>query len=80
MIEEPNWDGKMVRYGSVSRLLDGVSTVRAGITDADSSVARFGESDEPSEEILAVAWQASTTILRLATLATARHLPLLTTG
>jgi hypothetical protein len=80
MIEEPNWDGKMDRYGSVSRLLDEVSTVRAGIADADSSVARFGESGEPSEEILAAAWQASATILRLAALATARHLPLSTTG
>jgi hypothetical protein len=80
MIEEPNWDGKTDRYGSVSRLLGEVSTVRAGIADADSTVARFGEFDEPSQQILAAAWQASATILRLATLATARHLPLSKTG
>ena len=80
MIEEANWDGKMDRYGSVSRLLDEVSTVRVGIVEADPSVVHLSESDEPPEETLAAAWQASMTILRLATLAAARHLPLSTTG
>lgn len=80
MIEEPNWNGKMGRYGSIFRLLDEVSAVRAGIADVDPSAARSTESDAASEQILAVAWQTSATILRLATLAIARHLPLWTTG
>lgn len=80
MMEEPNWDGKMARYGSVFRFVDEVSAVRAGIADADPSVARSAESDAESELILAAAWQTSATILRLATLATERHLPLSTTG
>ena len=80
VIEEPDWDGKMARYGSVLRLLDELSSARAGIADADPTVARLGEFAESSEEVLAAAWQASTTIFRLTTLATAKRLPLWTTG
>lgn len=80
MIEEPDWDGDIARYGSVLRLVDEISVVRAAIADADPSVARYSESGEAPEYSLAAAWQTSATILRLAALGTARHLPLWTTG
>jgi hypothetical protein len=80
MIEEPDWDGGVARYGSVFRLVDEITTVRAGIADADPSVTRYMESDEAPQYSLAAAWQTSATILRLAMLATARHLPLRMTG
>jgi hypothetical protein len=38
MIEEPDWDGRAERYGSVPRLVDELTAIRAGITDADPSV------------------------------------------
>jgi hypothetical protein len=80
MFEEPNWDAKMDRYGSVSRLVDEITAVRSAIAEANPSVVRSTEADTASENILAVAWQTSSPILRLAALATAKHLPLLTTG
>jgi hypothetical protein len=80
VIDEPDWDGKPHSYGSVFRFVDEVAAVRAGIADADPSVAGCTESDDPSEQILASAWQTSVTILRLATFATAKRLPLWTTG
>jgi hypothetical protein len=81
MIEEPRWDGKMARYGSVFRLVDKISTVRAAIAVADPAATSFSESDDDAPEYsLAAAWQTSATILRLATVATTRHLPLWTTG
>ncbi len=81
MIEEPDWDGHIARYGSVNRLLDEVTAIRAGITDADPSIVRFNEADADASELtLVAAWQATSTVLRLATLAAERHLPLSTTG
>jgi len=79
MLEEPNWDGKMDRYGSVARLVDEITAVRGAIAEADPSVIRSLEDDVSSEKILSAAWQTSSPILRLAALATAKHLPLLTT-
>jgi hypothetical protein len=80
MLEEPDWDGKMDRYGSVSRLVDDITAVRGAIAEANPSVVRSTEADAAAENILAIAWQTSSPILRLATLATAKRLPLLTTG
>jgi hypothetical protein len=79
MIEEPNWDGKLDRYGSVFQLVDELSTVRAAIADVQPSVIDFPAA-ETSDQVMAAAWQTSNTILRLATIATAKHLPLWTTG
>jgi hypothetical protein len=79
MIEEPNWDGNVHRYGSVFHLVDEVSTVRAAIADVQPSVIDFPAA-ETSDQVMVAAWQASNTILRLATIAAAKHLPLWTTG
>jgi hypothetical protein len=79
MIEEPNWEGHVDRYGSVYHLVDEVTTVRAAIADAQPSVLHSSVA-ETSVQVLVAAWQASTTIVRLATIAAAQHLPLWTTG
>jgi hypothetical protein len=79
VIDEPDWDGKPRSYGSVFHFVDEVAAVRAGIADADPSVVGSTDSDDPPEQILASAWQTSVTILRLATLATDKRLPLWTT-
>jgi hypothetical protein len=79
MIEEPNWEGKLDRYGSVFRLVDEVTTVRAAIADTQPSVIH-SSATSISDKVIVPAWQTSSTILRLATIAAAKHLPLWTTG
>jgi hypothetical protein len=79
MIEEPNWEGKVNRYGSVFHLMDEVTTVRAAITDTQPSVAHATAADT-SDKVIVGAWQTSNTLLRLATIAAAKKLPLWTTG
>jgi hypothetical protein len=79
MIEEPNWDGNLNRYGSVFHFVDEVTTVRAAIVSAQPS-AVHSSATENSDQVMAGAWQTSNTILRLATVAAAKHLPLWTTG
>jgi len=79
MIEEPDWDGKVARYGSVPRLADELTDLRSAITEADPSVERSA-GPEATAHSLAGAWEASATVLRLATIAWERHLPLWTTG
>jgi hypothetical protein len=78
MIEEPNWNGKLDRYGSVFHLVGEITTVRAAMADADPSLIH--SSAQTSDKVIVAAWQTSNTILRLATIATAKHLPLWTTG
>jgi hypothetical protein len=80
MIEEPNWDGHLDRYGSVFRLVEEVTTVRAAIADAQSSVIPSSAAGASTEQVRVAAWQTSNAILRLATIAAAKHLPLWTTG
>ena len=75
MIEEPDWEGAVERYGSVARLLDEITAIRAGIATAHPSVEQSAES-EALEYSLAAAWQTSATVLRLATIAVEKHLPL----
>ena len=79
MIEEPDWDGSVERYGSVPRLLDEITEIRTAIAEADPSVEHTTEQDA-LEHSLAAAWQTSATVLRLVTIAAERHLPLWTTG
>jgi hypothetical protein len=79
MIEEPNWEGKLDRYGSVFHLVDEVITVRAAIADVQPSFVH-ASADETSDKAIFAAWQTSNTILRLAKIAAAKHLPLWTTG
>jgi hypothetical protein len=79
MIEEPNWEGRLDRYGSVFHLVDELTVVRAGIVDAQPSVIH-SPAREGSGKVIASAWQTSNTILRLANIAVSKHLPLWTTG
>jgi hypothetical protein len=79
MIEEPNWDGKLGRYGSVFHLVDEITTVRAAIADADPSLIHPSAA-QSYDRVIVATLQTSNTILRLATIATAKHLPLWTTG
>jgi hypothetical protein len=79
MIEEPNWEGKLDRYGSVFHLVDEVTTVRAAVADTQPSVIHSSATNT-SDKVIVPAWQTSSTILRLATIAAAQHLPLWTTG
>src|SRR5580700_5407273 len=75
MIEEPNWNGKLDRYGSVFHLVDEITTVRAAIADADPLIIH-SSADQTSDQVIVAAWQTSNKILRLATIAAAKHLPL----
>jgi hypothetical protein len=79
MIEEPNWEGKVERYGSVFHLVQEIITVRAAIADVQPSLAHISAHEESNKPIIG-AWQTSSTILRLAKIAAAKHLPLWTTG
>jgi len=78
MIEEPNWEGKLDRYGSVFHLADEVTTVRAAIVDTQPSIN--SSALEASDKVIVAAWQTSNSILRLANIAVTKHLPLWTTG
>lgn len=82
IIEEPNWIGKgaLARYGSCYRLVDEISAVRAAIADVDPSVMGSSEAQATPERVFLAAWQTSATTLRLATVATQKRLPLITTG
>ena len=79
MIEEPDWNGHLERYGSVFHVVDEVTTVRAAIADAQPSVVHTSEVDTSDKPVVA-AWQTSNTILRLATIAATKHLPLWATA
>jgi len=79
MIEEPDWEGHRNRFGSTLHLLDEVTAVRSTIAEAEPSVLHCSPS-ESSGSALVAAWQASNTVVRLARIAVARHLPLWATG
>jgi hypothetical protein len=79
MIEEPNWEGKLDRYGSVFHLVDEIITVRAAIADVQPSFLD-ASAEATSDKAIFAAWQSSSTILRLAKIAATKHLPLWTTG
>jgi hypothetical protein len=80
MIEEPNWDGHLGRYGSVFRLVEEVTTVRAAIVDTRPSIIKTSATEASLEQVIVAAWQTTNTILHLATIAAAKHLPFWTTG
>ena len=81
IIEEPNWQGVVERYGSAPRLADELEEVRAAIASADpSATAWTADRPTPQGDTLAAAWQVSDTVSRLCAAANARRLPLWTTG
>ena len=79
IIEEADWDGFQQRFGSVPCLFDEITAIRAGIAEADPPVKEASGIDVPDYS-LAAAWQTSATVLRLASAALGKHLPLWTTG
>jgi hypothetical protein len=80
MIEEPDWEARRNRFGSTLHLFeDELTAVRSAIVEAQPSV-RHSPASETSSPALVAAWQASNTIVRLAKIAVAQHLPLWTTG
>lgn len=81
IIEEPSWTGAVQRYGSLFRLADEVTEVRAFIAGTDpSATAWTAQQETPQHDIPAAAWQASGTLSRLCAAAIAQHVPLWTTG
>ncbi|MEI9982925.1 MAG: hypothetical protein WDN69_06730 [Aliidongia sp.] len=80
IIEEPDWQGKTNRFGSTYRLEDEVRELRVAIEKADPRSVQWTSEREVPDQILGAAWQASETIARICAVATARHLPLWTTG
>ena len=79
MIEEADWEGHRNRFGSTLHLLDEVTAVRSAIAEAQPSI-RDSSPSESSRSTLVVAWQAASTVVRLAKIAVAQHLPLWRTG
>lgn len=81
IIEEPDWQGNVRRFGSTTRLNGEVRIVRAFIAAADPSATYWtAKRVERPPDVLAAAWQASDTIFRLGSAALSHHLPLWTTG
>lgn len=80
MIEEPDWDGHLQRFGSVYSLEPELRELRALIAEADPRATAWTALSDVPDQVLWAAWQASETIVRIDAAATARHLPLWTTG
>ncbi len=80
IIEEPNWEGTIHRFGSTYRLEDEIRELRAAIEKADPHSVEWTAVRGVPDQILHAAWQASETIARICAAATERHLPLWTTG
>jgi len=79
IIEEPNWDGRLDRYGSVYHLVDEITAVRAAMSEMQPAVASVSAQEAP-QNVLEAACQASETISRLAAVAASKQVPLWTTG
>ena len=80
IIEEPNWEGKTRRFGSLYRLADELRDIRALLLRADPACAEWTAQREVPTRILWSAWQASETVARVCAAAVERGLPLWTTG
>jgi hypothetical protein len=80
IIEAPDWRGKTKRFGSVYRLADEVSDIRALLLHADPGCAPWTAEREVPARILWAAWQASETVAKVCAAGAARHLPVWTTG
>lgn len=80
ILEEPDWEGKTRRFGSVYRLADQVADIRALLREADPACAEWTAEREVPSRILWAAWQASETVARVCAAGAERHLPVWTTG
>jgi hypothetical protein len=80
IIEEPDWDGRVNRFGSAGHLVHELEEIREFIRHAEPSATAWApERDEPPT-VLGQVWQCGETIYRLAVTATRQRLPLWTTG
>jgi hypothetical protein len=81
IIEEPDWNGTVARFGSVFHFVDELKELRTFISSADPGATVWtAERPDPPDDVLSRAWQASDTISRLCAVATTRRIPLWTTG
>jgi hypothetical protein len=80
IIEEPDWKGRTTRFGSVYRLADQLSDIRALLLQADPGCAEWTAEREVPTRILWAAWQASETMAKICAAGAERRLPVWTTG
>lgn len=80
ILEEPDWEGRSQRFGSVYRLADQLGDLRALLREADPACAEWTAEREVPARILWAAWQASETVARICAAGAERHLPVWTTG
>lgn len=76
IIEEQNWRGTLVRFGSIVHLLREIAEIRRFIKLADATAPSASEDDET---VLPGAWKAADIIHRYGKQAVAKHLPFWTT-
>jgi hypothetical protein len=79
IIEEPDWRGKVRRFGSTERLIEEITELRDLIAQTDPRATDWNPDQQP-EDILGAAWQASETVARIGAIAVTKRLPLWTTG
>ena len=80
IIEEPDWQGTMQRFGSSIRLADEVQELRALIRGADPRMAEWASEWNVPTTPLWAAWQVSETVSRISAAATSHQLPLWIAG
>jgi hypothetical protein len=78
IIEEPDWQGELRRYGSTYRLAEELTDLRTLINLADALAMEWNR-DKP-DEVLGAAWRATEVIARIVAVATSRQLPCWKTG
>jgi len=79
IIEEPDWRGKLRRFGSSERLIEEIIDLRDLIAAADLRATEQNP-DQGREDLLGAAWQASETVARIGAIAVRERVPLWTTG
>jgi len=80
IIEEPDWGGRVERFGSAGHLVQELEEIRNFIRHAEPSATAWAPDRDDPPTVLGQVWQCSETIYRLAVAATRRRLPLWTTG
>ncbi|HUI34893.1 MAG TPA: hypothetical protein VLX67_05175 [Stellaceae bacterium] len=80
IIEEPDWEGRVERFGSAGHLVQELKKIRNFIRHAEPSATGWTSDRNDPPTVLGQVWRCSETIYRLAVTATRRRLPLWTTG
>ncbi len=79
IIEEPDWQGKLRRFGSAERLIAEITELRDLIAETHLRATEWSPDNQP-DDLLGAAWQASETVARIGAIAITRRLPLWRTG